>query len=126
MSVARMKEMVREGDAIALVIGDVAKSNINVISLARELMRRLMREGTFAYVGCLSDHLRTEEKTTRIWKETKGKATEVDRIVVLSDSAPSFNHKRLGNELYGVGDAEGIYSHFDSDQLQAHAKEFAT
>lgn len=84
-----------------------------------------MRKETFAYIGCLSDHLRTEEKTTRIWKETKGKATEVDRIVVLSDSAPSFEHERLEDELYGAGNAGGIYSHFDSDQLQSHAKKFA-
>ncbi len=120
-----MKEMVREDGVIALVIGDVAKSNINVVSLARELMRRLMRKETFAYVGCLSDHLRADVKTTRIWKETKGKATEVDRIVVLSDSAPSFNHERLEEDLHGVGSSESSYSRFDSDQLQTHAKDFA-
>jgi len=124
MSVGRMKKMMREGGVITLVIGDVAKSDINVISLARELMRRLMSKKAFAYIGCLSDHLNTEEKTTRIWKETKGKATEVDRIVILSDKVPSFNHAQLASELYDDKETTEVCSYFNSEQLQSHANDF--
>ena len=88
--VHEIKKMMREGGVAVLVVGDVVRSANSVVSPARELIRRVHHEGTFSYVGCLSDHLHTAEKTTRIWKETKGKATSVDRIVILSDSPPRF------------------------------------
>ncbi len=85
-----------------------------------------MQKEVFSYIGCLSDHLRTEEKTTRIWKETKGKATAVDRIVILSNSVPSLNHAQLAKEFYNGERTANVCSYFNSEQLQSHAKEFVT
>lgn len=74
--------------AIVLVIGDVAQSKSNVVSPARELLRLCHHERMFSYFGVVSDYLNVDGKTTRIWKDTKGQATRVDRVVILANSEP--------------------------------------
>lgn len=98
--------------AIVLVIGDVARSKSNVVSPARELLRRLHHDLVFSYLGAVSDYLNVDGKTTRIWKDTKGQATRVDRVVILSNS-PS------GNVGGGNLDVDIL------DTWARHAKEFA-
>ena len=89
-TVMEMKRMLRPDGVIVLVIGDVARAHNNIVSPARELIRLLHHKGLFSYIGCLSDRLPIEDKTTRIWKERKGKATAIDRILILSNEPPSF------------------------------------
>jgi len=117
----QMKQMLDPSGVAVVVIGDVARANNSIISLARELVRRLHQQKLFRYIGYISDHLHTQKKTTRIWKETKGQATAIDRILILSDISPKFRADRLGEELLGVA------SHFliDAEQLAEHAHSFA-
>lgn len=122
-TVRAMREMLRPDGVAVLVIGDVAKSSRSVIPLAREFIRRLLHENTFAYVGCLSDHIQTDVKTTRIWKDTKGQATAVDRVVILANRSPEFRTERLGLELFG--DESVTVPPLLADDLAAYARAFA-
>jgi hypothetical protein len=122
-TVRSMREMLRTDGIAVLVIGDVAKSSRSVIPLAREFIRRLLHANTFAYVGCLSDHIQTDVKTTRIWKDTKGQATAVDRVVILANQAPQFHTIRLNHDLFG--DESGTVPTLRADDLAAYARVFA-
>lgn len=88
-----VKAMLRENGTAVFVIGDVAKAN-SVIALAREFCHMVQEKGFFRNIWYLSDSLGELDKTTRIWGDTKGKATAIDRIVVLSNIDP-FENSRL-------------------------------
>lgn len=122
-TVSSMREMLRSDGVAVLVIGDVAKSSRSVIPLAREFIRRQLHDKTFAYVGCLSDHIQTDVKTTRIWKDTKGQATAVDRVVILADQPPQFLTDRLGLELFG--DESLTVPPLKASDLATYARAFA-
>lgn len=105
-----------------LVIGDVATSSKTTIPLAREFIRRVLHMDLFPYVGCVADRLNVGDKTTRIWKETKGKATAVDRLVFLSDTTPEIAPDRLPEE-FREGREE--YPRLDGGSLREYALRFA-
>lgn len=102
----------------ALVIGDVAKSSRSVIPLAREFIRHVRHLDDFSFVGCLADRLDVGDKTTRIWKDTKGKATSVDRVVFLSNRRPNFN-------MTEIASFSPKASALEADRLEQNALEFA-
>ena len=52
----------------------------------------------FQNTWVFSDYIQGVDKTTRIWGETKGKATATDRIVIVSDINPFENNERLNGE----------------------------
>lgn len=89
-TIAQLKTFLTPDGVIVLVVGDVAGSKSH-INLARHLIQRLQHDKVFSYVGVLDDHIGHDIKTTRIWKETKGKATATDRLIVLSNEEPHFN-----------------------------------
>jgi hypothetical protein len=91
----QMQEMLAPDGAIVLVVGDVSRKSGASISLAREYLRRVLHNKTFAFVGCFSDVIRDGAKTTRIWGDTKGEATNIDRIVILSNREPKFRYQTL-------------------------------
>jgi site-specific DNA-methyltransferase (adenine-specific) len=99
-TIEQLKTFLTPDGVIVLVVGDVAstKSHIN---LARHLIQRLQHDKVFAYVGVFDDYIGHDIKTTRIWKETKGKATATDRLIVLSHQEPVFN-------VAAMADAMGI------------------
>ncbi len=122
MFLTDLKTLLHPNGTAVLVIGDVSRSTTSVVSLARELLRQTIYNKTFSYVGCLSDHLQADVKTTRIWKDTKGKATLVDRVVILSNSTPTLNCTRLGIELFG--DSSVQIPALDAQQLEEYAYSF--
>lgn len=102
------EELLSDHGCMILVIGDVAKSANNIVSPARELIRRIYHKDSFGYVGCAVDRLNTDEKVSRIWKATKGRATAIDRVVILANAEPrirSFNSAALGIDESGTLDA---------------------
>ena len=80
------------------VIGDVTKSKTSMIPLAREFASMVKENKIFKNVWVFSDYIQGFDKTTRIWGDTKGKATTVDRIVILSDINPFEKNDRLNGE----------------------------
>lgn len=121
--VAQMSRMLTPDGVIVFVMGDVVRSSRSVVSLAREFLRNVMFKNTFDYVGCFSDHLQIGLKTTRIWGDTKGQATTVDRVILLSNRQPSLQTERLGAELFGNPERQ-VFG-LDAKILEGIAMEFA-
>lgn len=97
-TVSQFKKLLKPNGVGVFVIGDVAKSKDSVIPLAREFAVMVKENKLFKNVWIFSDYIQSFDKTTRIWGETKGKATATDRIVILSDINPFKNNQRLNGE----------------------------
>lgn len=98
-SIKQMDAFLAPKGVIALVIGDVAKSGSRRIPLAREVIQRVVYNNKYSYVGYMADEIRKEKKTTKIWNETRGCATDVDRLIFLSHSKPNFHDERINSAL---------------------------
>jgi len=96
-SITELKNFLKKNGVAVFVIGDVAKSKNSVVPLAREFALMIKHNHIFKNVWCLSDHIVESHKTTRIWGISKGNATTVDRIVILSDANRS-EERRVGKE----------------------------
>ncbi|MEZ5198671.1 MAG: DNA methyltransferase [Bacteroidales bacterium] len=86
--ILELKDFLTKDGVAVFVIGDVAKSKTSVIPLAREFARMVRENHIFKNIWCVNDAISETDKTTRIWADTKGKATATDRIVFLSDINP--------------------------------------
>ena len=95
--------MLAPGGGAVFVIGDVTRSRNSVVSPSREFLRRRIYSQKFGYIECLKDVFEVTMKTARIWKETKGKATAVDRIIILSASQPRLRTEALSGDIFGNG-----------------------
>jgi site-specific DNA-methyltransferase (adenine-specific) len=117
---AELQQLMRPDGVIILVIGDVARSRNSIVVPARELVRQLKHDGSFGYIGCISDRMNTTEKVTRIWTETKGQATAIDRILVLSQETPKIRDLSATPEIpWNIGP-------LNADDLAHHANYFST
>lgn len=94
----QFKQMMKPDGVAVFVIGDVARSSTSVIPLAREFAMMIKENNLFKNTWVFSDYIQGVDKTTRIWGETKGKATATDRIVIVSDINPFINNERLNGE----------------------------
>lgn len=92
------KKFLKPTGVAVFVIGDVTKSKNSVIPLAREFISMVKENDIFKNVWVFSDYIQDYDKTTKIWGDTKGKATAIDRIVILSDINPFENNERLNGE----------------------------
>ena len=122
--IVQCKRMLAPRGTLVFVIGDVAKSSRSVVPIARDLLRKVLHDGAFNWVGCASDHLQIGTKTTRIWGDTKGQATAVDRILMLSEAAPDFRTARLA-EAPEVGFLRRAETRFTPARLERNAHIFA-
>lgn len=119
-----LSELLSPGGTMVFVIGDVVRASRGALSPARELIRHLSQSQRFRFIGCLSDHFEIDDKTTRIWGDTKGQATTVDRVVVLSDTRPRFNNDQVRAALADVRASEAG-GDLSADGLEAGAEHFA-
>lgn len=94
-TIAQLKVLLAKDGVIVLVVGDVARPGGSQLSLARALIQTLQHEREFGYIGVLDDYIGHAIKTTRIWGDTKGKATEVDRVIVLAHEPPVLRTEQL-------------------------------
>jgi hypothetical protein len=83
----------------------------------------MLHDKSFEYVGCLSDHIQIDAKTTRIWKETKGQATSVDRVVLLAKKAPTFDFAGIEEAMFR--EAAIDLAHVSVQEMAAYARSFA-
>lgn len=126
-TVLQIKAMMRPDGVLVMVVGDVAKaSRAGYISLAREFILRVRHDSGFRYVGCFEDYIGQDNKTTRIWKDTRGRATEVDRIIVLSDDVPNFRTSELRDALGLPGLSPATLKHISADALARNAEVFSS
>lgn len=86
----------KDGIAVSIIV-DVAKSKTCTIPLGREFCRMIKENETFKLIYCVSESIANFEKTTRMWGDSKGKATATDKIVILSDINPFKKFKKISN-----------------------------
>jgi site-specific DNA-methyltransferase (adenine-specific) len=77
-----LRACVREDGYVCLVIGDVRRGE-EQINLAQLVAESCVAGTGFRVLRTVDDHLPVEHKVSRIWGNTKGRATKVDRILIL-------------------------------------------
>lgn len=95
-------ESVLEDSGVAcFVIGDVAKPGKEPLKLAQHVWEELRDRTNMNLLGIVEDHLPDSDKVTRIWGKTQGKATKIDRILILykGDTRPEFNFDPFQGEV---------------------------
>jgi site-specific DNA-methyltransferase (adenine-specific) len=78
----RMRSRLRRDGYICLVIGDVSRDT-KTVNLAHEVADNCAEEADLRVIEVLDDHLPVKHKVSRIWGDTRGRATKTDRILVL-------------------------------------------
>ena len=111
---------------VAFVIGDVARNTGGRISLAREFLHRQLHAGCFQYIGCFNDEIKEGAKVSRIWGETRGRATDTDRIVLLGRREPSVSTKRLSEAFGSDIQIDIATDRFDAVSFAQYARGFAS
>jgi hypothetical protein len=82
-----LAQVVRADGYVCLVIGDVRRSDDENINLARDVWRHVAApDGGWRLHGTVTDRLPSGRKVSRIWKDSHGRATKTDRILILSRS----------------------------------------
>jgi site-specific DNA-methyltransferase (adenine-specific) len=90
--ISGLHSRVRSDGYLCLMIGDVTdKSSGSTLNLADMVWRKAAKELGWRRLGVLNDQLPEQHKVSRIWGgERRGRATKVDRILVLAP--PGSNH----------------------------------
>jgi DNA modification methylase len=78
----QIKRHLRADGYICLVIGDVRGPKVTV-NLANEVAQHCVDQSGLRILKMLDDHLPVKHKVSRIWGETRGRATKTDRILIL-------------------------------------------
>jgi len=79
---ASLRRQLRPEGRICLVIGDVRSGPGNT-NLAAEVIRHCVPRTDLRLQTVLADHLPVQHKVSRIWGDTRGRATKTDRVIVL-------------------------------------------
>lgn len=77
-----LRQKIQPSGRICLVIGDV-QGKQGCTNLAVEVIRHCLRDTDLQLHALLIDHLPVKHKVSRIWGDTRGRATKIDRIIVL-------------------------------------------
>jgi len=82
-TLGNLEQVLGRGGRICLVIGDVRHGD-RQINLAGEVADACVRSAGLKVDAIIDDRLPVRQKVSRIWGDSKGRATEVDRILLLS------------------------------------------
>lgn len=84
-ALSRIYTVLQPGGVCCLVVGDVvSRKSPEAISLADEIWKRLRdSHSRFKKYDIVEDILPEKQKVSKIWGDKKGKATQVDRILVI-------------------------------------------
>lgn len=77
-----LRRKMRADGRICLVIGDVQKG-FESTNLAAEVIRHCVSQTDLKVQLVLDDHLPVQHKVSRIWGDTRGRATKTDRVIIL-------------------------------------------
>jgi site-specific DNA-methyltransferase (adenine-specific) len=84
-TLTNLASVAREDGYVCLVVGDVRRSDGESINLARDVWEKVAApEGSWRLHGIVTDRLPSGRKVSRIWKDSPGRATKIDRILILS------------------------------------------
>ena len=98
---ARLREVVRPDGYVCLMIGDVKDASSGTsLNLAETLWRETAAPSGWRRLGILNDRLPERHKVSRIWgHQKKGRATNVDRILILAPPNSTHMLPRLRQEF---------------------------
>jgi site-specific DNA-methyltransferase (adenine-specific) len=92
LSLTESARVLRDDGLCVVTIGDV-ETNQHDRRLALEAWEAISKDVPLTLSTVIDDHLDTTIKVSRIWGETKGRATKVDRVLVLQKKqAPKPRH----------------------------------
>jgi site-specific DNA-methyltransferase (adenine-specific) len=100
-SLIEMAHVLRDDGLCVLTIGDV-ETNMHDRRLGTEAWNEIARDVPLTLAASITDEIDATIKVSRIWGETKGKATKVDRVLVLQKKrapTPRFDAKELIDRL---------------------------
>jgi hypothetical protein len=103
----------RDGVAV-FVIGDVAKPGETTVDLAHQIWHDVGAQTGLEILDTIGDSLPAQNKVSRIWGDTKGRATDRDCILVLGRSD--------GNPTEIVGDIDWDEPYKDGGPDAAHRR----
>jgi hypothetical protein len=83
---ASLKQAVADDGFVCLVIGDVRKGE-EQINLAGKVWRHVAEPAGWHCHSIIADQVPHGQKVSRIWKNNPGRATKVDRLLLLSPSS---------------------------------------
>ena len=78
-----LRAVLADDGYLCLVIGDVRRET-GQLNLAEEVWERVARPLGWYRHAIIADHLPAGQKVSRIWKNNEGRATKVDRLLLLS------------------------------------------
>jgi site-specific DNA-methyltransferase (adenine-specific) len=81
-----LKCTVADDGFVCLVIGDVRRGE-EQINLAGKVWRHVAEPAGWHCHGIIADQVPLGQKVSRIWKNNPGRATKVDRLLLLSPSS---------------------------------------
>jgi site-specific DNA-methyltransferase (adenine-specific) len=94
-TLANLDGVIREDGYVCLVIGDVRRGSYS-INLARDVWNNVAKPQRWRLHGIVNDRLPPGRKVSRIWKDTPGRATRTDRILILSRAGTDHELPALG------------------------------
>ncbi len=84
----QLASTVRDDGYLCLMIGDVRERDTGeTVNLAERVWEEIASVLGWQRVAVITDRLPTQHKVSRIWKHSRGNATETDRILVMSRSS---------------------------------------
>lgn len=87
-----VRRVLRQHGVAVFVIGDVAASSGTAMALAERVWADIGSQTELRLHEVIEDDLPLQSKVSRIWGETKGRATECDRIMVLTRRDSDLRH----------------------------------
>jgi site-specific DNA-methyltransferase (adenine-specific) len=98
--------VLRDDGFLCLVIGDVRRGEKH-LNLAHHVQRHLMKTSSLRALGSISDSVPLQHKVSRIWKDTKGRATKTDRILIFGGPDARLPPERIEVDWNGSTTALG-------------------
>ena len=83
-SLVGVRPLLADRAVLAFAIGDVAQKDGTSTNLADQVRKNVTEPLGFRTLHVQNDFIAENKKVTKIWGDTKGKATKVDRILVFS------------------------------------------
>ncbi|MCA2229967.1 DNA methyltransferase [Nonomuraea aurantiaca] len=78
-----LRQVVAEDGYVCFVIGDVRRGEAD-LNLAQAVWDNVLRAQGWHLHGIIADEIPQQRKVSRIWKHNSGRATKVDRLLLLS------------------------------------------
>jgi site-specific DNA-methyltransferase (adenine-specific) len=95
-TILSLERLLKPGGMCALVIGDVASPGKPAINLAWAVWDHIAKKTVLQNVDIVDDYIADHTKVTKIWNARRGRATTIDRILVLcKGDQPGVNHPEV-------------------------------